>query len=70
MAFSSVHDFIAMGGHGFYVWLSYGLVFGGLLVLILQTRSGQRRWLADQRRQLARQQARQQKSSSVSGDPS
>jgi heme exporter protein D len=24
MQFSSFADFIAMGGHGFYVWISYG----------------------------------------------
>lgn len=69
MAFDSLHDFFAMGGHGLYVWLSYGLVFTGLLLLIAQTRMGQRRWLRDQRRQLSRQQARKARPTS-SGDPS
>ncbi len=27
MFFESISDFFAMGGHGFYVWLSYGLSF-------------------------------------------
>lgn len=30
MQFDSLDSFIAMGGHGFYVWLSFGI---GLLVL-------------------------------------
>ncbi len=68
MAFASLHDFLAMGGHGRYVWLSYGLVFFGLLLLIAQTRRGQQRWLRDQRRQLARHHARTKPTSS--GDPS
>lgn len=32
-AFDSFSDFLAMGNHGFYVWLAYGLTFlvlGGL----------------------------------------
>jgi len=36
MQFSSFAEFVAMGGHGFYVWLSYGVSAGllGLLVLL------------------------------------
>ncbi len=37
MQFSSFSDFIAMGGHGFYVWLSYGVSTGLLLALILMS---------------------------------
>jgi len=35
MQFSSFSEFITMGGHGFYVWLSYGVsaTLLGLLVL-------------------------------------
>ncbi|MEI5638224.1 MULTISPECIES: heme exporter protein CcmD [unclassified Pseudoalteromonas] len=35
MQFESFSDFLAMGGYGFYVWLSYGtcvLILVGLLV--------------------------------------
>ncbi len=32
MAFESFSDFINMGGHGLYVWLSYGL---GLVVILV-----------------------------------
>ena len=31
--FESIGDFFAMGGHGFYVWLSYGMV---VFALVLQ----------------------------------
>lgn len=67
MAFASFSDFLAMGGHGFYVWLSYGLVTFGLVILVLLSLRSHQHWLRDQRRQLARQQARK---SSSSGDPS
>ena len=36
MAFDSFADFIAMGNHGFYVWLAYGtavVALGGLVGL-------------------------------------
>lgn len=32
MAFESISDFFNMGGHGLYVWLSYGL---GLVIILL-----------------------------------
>ncbi len=31
-------EFFAMGGYGFYVWLSYAVALGGLLALYLMTR--------------------------------
>lgn len=33
MHFDSFSDFIAMGGHGFYVWWSYGITFALLMTL-------------------------------------
>ena len=35
MAFETFADFIAMGRHGFYVWLSYGITSVILLLTIL-----------------------------------
>ncbi|MGB0833386.1 MAG: heme exporter protein CcmD [Psychrobium sp.] len=35
MHFDSFSDFIAMGGHGFYVWWSYGIAFALLLTLTI-----------------------------------
>lgn len=60
MAFNSFADFCAMGGHGFYVWLSYGLMLGSGFALVLSSRQAHRRWLLQQRRQWQRQQAQQQ----------
>lgn len=37
MAFSSVGDFLAMGGYGFYVWLAYSVSFLALIFLVLST---------------------------------
>jgi heme exporter protein D len=37
MQFSSVADFIAMGGYGFYVWLSYGVSALLLTILLLSS---------------------------------
>ena len=34
MQFSSFNEFIAMGGHGLYVWLSYGFTLVALMILI------------------------------------
>lgn len=56
MYFDSFADFVAMGGHGLYVWTSYGLMTAGLALLIIGSLRGQRRWLREQRGQLARQQ--------------
>ncbi|GLX79167.1 hypothetical protein tinsulaeT_25070 [Thalassotalea insulae] len=37
MQFSSLSEFIAMDGHGFYVWLSYGVSTALLLLLVLMS---------------------------------
>lgn len=36
--FDSISDFFAMGGYGFYVWLSYGLTFLACGLLIWQSK--------------------------------
>jgi len=35
MQFNSFSDFIAMGGHGLYVWISYGFSLLSLLLLVV-----------------------------------
>lgn len=47
---NALADFIAMGGHGPYVWASYAITFVVLLLNVVQP------WLA--RRQLIKEQAR------------
>ncbi len=34
MYFSSLSDFIHMGGYAFYVWLAYGITFGGMILIV------------------------------------
>lgn len=57
MAFDSFTDFLAMGGHGFYVWLSYGVMAIGVLTLVVSSRRSQQRWIHQQQRQWQRLQA-------------
>lgn len=37
MQFSSLNEFIAMGGHGFYVWLSYSVSLLLLVILLINS---------------------------------
>lgn len=46
-AFNSVEEFLAMGNHGFYVWLAYGLTFLVLGVLAWQSIAGHARLRRD-----------------------
>ena len=47
MSFDSWSEFLAMGGHGLYVWLSYGLSLAVVLANVLVTRSSRRRYLQE-----------------------
>jgi heme exporter protein D len=60
MSFDSFSDFLQMGGHGLYVWLSYGM---GLIILLMAGVSPmreKRRVLRQLTQQLKRQQNLQQ----------
>jgi heme exporter protein D len=51
MAFDSLAEFIAMGKHGFYVWLAYGATVTALIGLVVFARRRNRlvwRELADE----------------------
>jgi len=55
VSFNSVSEFLAMGGHGLYVWLSYGL---GLVVVtanLVLPKLSRNRLLAEQKRRLRRE---------------
>lgn len=54
MQFSNFHEFIAMGGYGFYVWSSMFVTFFGLAVLGLEVSWTKRRL----KREVHAQQAR------------
>lgn len=42
-------EFLAMGGHGLYVWLAYGISFAVLVGLGLRPIVARRRFIADAR---------------------
>jgi heme exporter protein D len=48
LSFDSWGEFFAMGGHGFYVWLSYGLSLAVVLGNVLVTRNSRRQYLREQ----------------------
>jgi heme exporter protein D len=54
--FDTWGEFVAMGGHGFYVWLSYALSVIVVLGNVFATRSSRRRYLGEQRDQQLRDQ--------------
>tara|TARA_B110000881_G_C18518631_1_gene486319 strand:- start:673 stop:906 length:234 start_codon:yes stop_codon:yes gene_type:complete len=57
MQFTSFADFIAMGGYGFYVWLSYGVTALLLIILLLSSLSKDKRV----KQQILARQKREQK---------
>ncbi|MBF4101627.1 heme exporter protein CcmD [Mannheimia haemolytica] len=50
--FESISDFFAMGGYGFYVWLSYGVSFIAMIGLIWLSRREQKAILAQAKKRL------------------
>ncbi|MFO6421894.1 heme exporter protein CcmD [Motilimonas sp. KMU-193] len=56
MEFTSLSDFLAMGGYGFYVWLAFGVSLVSLVWIILDTRLKRRRILAQVRSNIERNQ--------------
>ncbi|WP_176493677.1 heme exporter protein CcmD [Cobetia sp. 5-25-4-2] len=58
VAFSSVSEFFAMGGHALYVWSAWGLTATCLAGLVIATRLSRRTVEADIRRRLRRESAR------------
>ncbi|SIR05300.1 heme exporter protein CcmD [Marinobacterium stanieri] len=55
MSFSSFSEFLAMGGHGLYVWLSYGLGVAVILINLVLPWLQRNRLLAEQKRRLRRE---------------
>ncbi|MEJ2043212.1 MAG: heme exporter protein CcmD [Reinekea sp.] len=54
MAFESVADFLAMGGHGLYVWLSYGIAGAVFIYNLFSPRLMRRRLIQDMKRRQRR----------------
>ena len=55
MYFESVAELIAMNGHGPYVWGSYLITFAGLIALAVYPRIRKKKFIATQKRILARE---------------
>jgi len=49
MSFDSLGDFLAMGGHGLYVWLSYGAALIIVLYNVVSVRLAERRFFQEAR---------------------
>ena len=62
----SMQSFFAMGGYAAYVWPAYAVFFAVLIVDTVAPRMRRRRVLRELRARLARQQARQDR---TSGNP-
>ena len=60
MQFESLSEFIAMGGHGLYVWLAYGATLAILILSTVTVQSARRKQLHELRWALQAQQQRQQ----------
>ena len=56
--FASFADFVAMAGHGPYVWMSYGVSLLVMIYLVVSPLARVRRQLRSQGQQSARQQGR------------
>lgn len=54
MSFDSLQAFMAMEGHGGYVWSSYALALGVVVFIIVTPLRRRRRFLAEQASRLAR----------------
>lgn len=49
MSFQTLGDFLAMGGHGLYVWLAYGTTIAVVIANVLSVRFARRRYFRQAR---------------------
>lgn len=57
MAFDSFSEFIAMGGYGFFVWLSFGVTFIAMLAIVVESKLAYKQLFT----QLEKEQARKKR---------
>ncbi len=56
MYFDSFTDFIAMGGHGLYVWLAYSIALAVIAFNVLSPMLRKKQFVAEYQRRLKREQ--------------
>ncbi len=54
MIFANIDELLHMGGHGLYVWVSYGVTVAGLVALVVLPLLARRRLLRDIARRVRR----------------
>jgi heme exporter protein D len=54
MSFDNFSDFFAMGGHGFFVWLSYAVVLAVIIANVVLPLAQRRQILREQSQRLRR----------------
>lgn len=57
MAFDSFSEFLAMGGYGFFVWLSFGVTFIAMLAIVVESKLAYKQLFT----QLEKEQARKKR---------
>ncbi|HIX61009.1 MAG TPA: heme exporter protein CcmD [Candidatus Halomonas stercoripullorum] len=62
MAFDTLNDFFAMGGHAVYVWTSWGLTLALLVGLVVHAFQERRQLMRQLQRQARREERRQPQS--------
>jgi len=60
MQFSNLNEFLAMGGYGFYVWLSFGLTLIVIALLTMDSSMAKKKLLKNALQQELRKQRIQQ----------
>jgi len=55
MSFTSLHDFLYMGGHYPFVWSAYGVGLAGIVITLARPLRARRRFFAEQAQRLRRQ---------------
>ncbi len=55
MQFNSLSEFFNMSGYAFYVWLAYGVTFGSLGILIIQSMRQKRKVLIEIAKKIQRE---------------
>lgn len=59
MSFETFSDFLAMGGHGLYVWAAYGVTFLVFFINAIRPVQMRKRLIAEQKQLIRRELARE-----------